>query len=96
MASGVAVKLGGNCTSSGPSLPASASGSIPALNSSTSACRTAPAWSSQAASASGAAAAAASRNIAGCVNFWYSFTANSNPGGVRSAHFAVTCGRGWP
>ena len=69
---------------------------MPARNSSTSAGRTVPVSSSQAASASGAASAAVSRNIAGWVNFWYSLTANSNPGGVRSAHFAVTAARGCP
>ena len=33
-------------------------------------------------------------NISGCVNFWYSFTENSKPAGVRSAQFRDTPGRG--
>ena len=59
-------------------MPPAASGSMPALNASTSAADT----------------GVVSWAVAGWVNFWKSFTENSKPGGVRRTQPRLTLGRG--
>ena len=69
---------------------------MPARKSSMSLCVTWASRSSSGPSVPGAVFSAASRNIFGCVNFWYSLSENSKPAGVRDAHCRATSARGIP
>ena len=73
-----------------------ANGSIPVRKSSMSLRVTCASTSSNGPSDPGAVVSAAARNIFGCVNFWYSFTENSKPAGVRSTQPRVTSALGCP